>query len=488
MRVPAVLAPTIFAPTILAMTILAMTILALLCGFGAATAARAEARIALVIGNSHYGSDLGTLPNPANDAKLMSATLKDLGFQVRTVIDGDQRMMKRAISDFGGDLTAAGQDAVGLFFYAGHGVQIAGNNYLVPVKADIRREADAEIEAVDADWVLKQMQFAGNQVNIVILDACRNNPLSRSTRSAEVGLAKMDAPTGSFIAYSTAPGDVAADGSGKNSPYTTALAAAMRQPGMALEETFRSVRVRVMADTGKHQVPWESSSLTGAFYFVPATASKAAVGSSDAAEVAFFNSIKDSDDPAEFQAYLDQYPNGSFARLARTKLAKLEGASASRATVTPPAPSTTKAAAAPAPTPAPAPAPTPAPVAAAPTQQAAVVPPAPIPSPAAPAPSPPADGSLVLGTNVAAQLQAYLKELRNRNGAFAVSEDGVVSGSFVCEQIGQCVGLPPQAPENKDQNYPRKRALRQCASRGHGACVVLMIRNNAKLPYSLAAE
>ncbi len=462
----------------------AALLFALPCGLGAAADAKAEPRIALVIGNAHYGNDLGTLPNPANDAKLMSATLKDLGFQVRTVIDGDQRMMKRAISDFGGDLTAAGQDAVGLFFYAGHGVQIAGANYLVPVKADIRREADAEIEAVDADWVLKQMQFAGNQVNIVILDACRNNPLSRSTRSAEVGLAKMDAPTGSFIAYSTAPGDVAADGSGKNSPYTTALAAAMRQPGMALEETFRSVRVRVMSDTNKHQVPWESSSLTGAFYFVPATASKAAVGGgSDAAEVAFFNSIKDSDDPAEFQAYLDQYPNGSFARLARTKLAKLQGASASRATVTPPAPGSTKAAA-PAPAaPAPAATPAPAPAAVAPTQQAAVVPPAPKPA-AQPAPS--ADGSLVLSEAAAGQLQAYLRELRNRNGAFAVSEDGAVSGSFVCEQISQCVGLPAQAPENKDQNYPKKRALRQCASRGHGNCVVLMVRNNAKLPYSLA--
>ena len=453
--------------TAIAALILALAAFACL---GTPSSARAEARIALVIGNAHYGNDLGTLPNPANDAKLMSATLRDLGFQVKTLIDGDQRSMKRAIADFGVDLAAAGQDAVGLFFYAGHGVQISGANYLVPVKADIRKEADADIEAVDADWVLKQMQFAGNQVNIVILDACRNNPLSRSTRSAEVGLAKMDAPTGSFIAYSTAPGDVAADGSGKNSPYTLALTAAMRQPGMALEETFRSVRVRVMADTKKRQVPWESSSLTGAFYFMPATASKAVASSGgDPAEVAFFNSIKDSNDPAEFQAYLDQYPTGSFAPLARARLAKLQGASASRAAVTPPNDANVPKAATVDPAPE--------------AQQEAALTPA-LAEPAAR----PADGSLVLSGSASAQLQAYLKGLRHRNGAFAVSEDGEVSGSFICDQISQCVDGPDQAPENKDQYYPRKRALRQCASRGHGGCIVLMVRDNAKLPYSVASS
>jgi len=251
---------------------------------------------------------------------------------------------------------------------------------------------------------------------------------------------------------------------------------------MALEETFRSVRVRVMAETGKHQVPWESSSLTGAFYFMPATASKSGVNpGGDPAELAFFNSVKDSNDPAEFQAYLDQYPSGAFAKLAQTKIAKLQGASLNRAAVTPPATSAPKASTAVS---------APAPV----TQEAAVVPPAPA-APVAPPAAPVVplanldvgDGSLVLSENASAQLAAYLKGLRNRNGAFAVSEDGAVSGSFVCEQIGQCVGLPPQAPENKDQNYPRKRALRQCASRGHGNCVVLMIRNDSKLPYSLAA-
>ncbi|WP_374651423.1 SUMF1/EgtB/PvdO family nonheme iron enzyme [Dongia sp.] len=230
-------------------------------------AATAEPRLALVIGNSTYGGEMGKLPNPANDAALMAATLAKLGFKVTKLIDADQKQMKRAIADFGSALTAAGPDAAGLFFYAGHGVQIAGENYLIPLRAEIGKEADAELEAVPADWVLKQMEFAGNRINIIILDACRNNPLPRSVRSVDRGLARMDAPKGSFIAYATAPGETAADGAGKNSPYTQALAKAMQQPGISIEETFRNARVDVLKQTAEKQIPWESSSLTGAFYF-----------------------------------------------------------------------------------------------------------------------------------------------------------------------------------------------------------------------------
>jgi formylglycine-generating enzyme required for sulfatase activity len=229
--------------------------------------ALAEPRLALIIGNSNYAGDLGKLPNPANDATLMAATLSKLGFKVTRLVDADQKQMKRAISDFGSALAAAGPDAAGLFFYAGHGVQVAGENYLIPLRAEIAKEADVEIEAVPANWVLKQMEFAGNSLNILILDACRNNPLSRSVRAATRGLARMDAPKGSFIAYSTAPGETAADGAGKNSPYTAALAKAMLAPGVAIEETFRNARVDVLKATGEQQIPWESSSLTGAFYF-----------------------------------------------------------------------------------------------------------------------------------------------------------------------------------------------------------------------------
>lgn len=254
-------------------------ILALLMILGLSSQlAAAEPRLALVIGNSKYGQELGRLPNPANDAELMAATLGKLGFKVTRLIDADQKQMKRAISDFGSALIAAGPDAAGLFFFAGHGVQIAGENYLIPLAAKIEKEADAELEAVPANWILKQMEYAGNRLNIVILDACRNNPMARSMRSASRGLARMDAPKGSFIAYSTAPGDVAADGDGKNSPYTQALARAMLQPGIAIEETFRNTRVDVLKATGEKQVPWESSSLTGAFFFQqgPAPAAAAA--------------------------------------------------------------------------------------------------------------------------------------------------------------------------------------------------------------------
>ncbi len=234
-----------------------------------AAPAGAEPRVALVIGNSKYGGDLPKLTNPANDAELMAATLKKLGFDVVKVQDADLQQMKRAISDFGTKLTNAGGSAVGLFYYAGHGIQVGGTNFLIPLKANITKAADADLEAVDAGLILKQMEFAGNALNIIILDACRNNPLSRGMRSADQGLARMDAPMGSFIAYSTAPGATAADGSGKNSPYTTALTKAMQKPGIPIEEAFRDARVEVIAATQKEQIPWESSSLTGAFSFNP---------------------------------------------------------------------------------------------------------------------------------------------------------------------------------------------------------------------------
>jgi formylglycine-generating enzyme required for sulfatase activity len=244
-------------------------LLAVLALMVLAAPAVAQPRIALVIGNSNYKGDLPKLTNPSNDAELMAATLKKLGFEVVKVQDADLQQMKRAISDFGTKLTNAGGTAVGLFYYAGHGIQVGGTNFLIPLKANITKAADADLEAVDAGLILKQMEFAGNALNIIILDACRNNPLSRGMRSADQGLARMDAPMGSFIAYSTAPGATAADGSGKNSPYTLALAKAIQKPGIPIEEAFRDARVDVIAATQKEQIPWESSSLTGAFSFNP---------------------------------------------------------------------------------------------------------------------------------------------------------------------------------------------------------------------------
>jgi formylglycine-generating enzyme required for sulfatase activity len=263
------------------LTLLILTILA------SALAQAAETRIALVIGNSDYSS--GSLPNPANDAKLIGDALTSLGFDVIARRNADQITMKRAIQEFGSRLESAGPGAVGLFYYAGHGLQLSGRNYLIPTTARIEREGDVEIEAVSADWVIEQMRYARNRLNIVILDACRNNPFTRSMRSVDHGLATMDAPAGILIAYSTAPGAVAADGTGRNSPYTEALTHAMREMHEPVEQVFKHVRVGVMTATSGKQVPWESSSLTGDFYFAapnkiaPETSSALASGAVPAA-------------------------------------------------------------------------------------------------------------------------------------------------------------------------------------------------------------
>ena len=282
--------------------------------------AMAEPRLALVVGNGKYGQEIGSLVNPPNDANLMAERLSSLGFQVTKLVNGDQKAMKRAISEFGQKLSAAGPTAVGLFFYAGHGVQVDGVNYLIPTNAAIATEADVDMEAISADAVLKQMEYAGVGVNIVLLDACRNNPLARSMRSSTRGLARMDAPTGTFIGYSTGPGDVAADGEGKNSPYTAAIAEELGKPGIAIEEAFRNVRVRVMGKTEATQVPWDSSSLTGAFYFQPGVAAKTAASN---AEEAFWEDVKGSTDPSEFDAYLARFPDGAHADLARSRASRL---------------------------------------------------------------------------------------------------------------------------------------------------------------------
>ncbi len=290
----------------------------------------AEKRVALVIGNGAY--KLGTLKNPPNDARLISKTLRGLGFEVieRTNLTGIG--MKRAISEFGTKLSNAGEDAVGMFFYAGHGVQAKGNNYLLPTDVELQRESDLELFAVRANWVLGQMEEAGNRVNLVVLDACRNNPFTRSwKRSVTRGLARMEAPRGTLIAYATRPGDVAVDGRGDNSPYTKAFAKAIKTPGLTLSDVFIDTRNAVMEETNDEQVPWEEGGLTSRFYFAgnpggnPQVASvqpKAAVDEK-ALDLAFWNSVKDSKAVAGFEAYLSQYPDGAFTALAKYRIASL---------------------------------------------------------------------------------------------------------------------------------------------------------------------
>ena len=209
-----------------------------------------------------------------------------------------------------------------MFYYAGHGMQVKGRNYLLPVDAQISSEASARSESIDLEQVLDHLSNAGSSFNLVILDACRNNPFERRFRGSTGGLAQVDAPKGTLIAFATAPGKVAMDGEGKNSTYTTALLRTMAEPGLSVESMFKRVRGEVARVTNDQQIPWESSSLTGDFYFV-ASAQIRNEGKVGEAELLFWQSIKDSSDAADFTAYLRKYPNGQFADIARNRLKKL---------------------------------------------------------------------------------------------------------------------------------------------------------------------
>jgi len=224
-----------------------------------------ERRLALLIGNSNYTHG-GSLDNPVNDVRAIKRALEALGFTVLKYENCTQKTMKRAMDKFGGKLK--GKD-VGLFFYAGHGVQVKGHNYLIPTDAKLDNENDAEYDCVKAGRILAKMESAGSRTNIVILDACRDNPFERSWRRGTegTGLAFMNAPSGSLIAYSTAPGKTALDGRGKNSPYTSALLQHIDTPNITVIEMFQWVRSAVMARSGGEQIPWESTSLRGNFYF-----------------------------------------------------------------------------------------------------------------------------------------------------------------------------------------------------------------------------
>lgn len=226
--------------------------------------APAEPRVALVIGNGHYKQ--APLTNPVNDARAIAKALSGSGFAVTEKEDLALKDMHIALRDFGDALRRGG---VGLFYFAGHGVQVKGRNYLIPVDADIEREDEVIYNSLDASQVLDKMESASNRLNIVILDACRNNPFARSVRSAATGLAQMDAPVGTLIAFSTAPGSVASDGQGENGLYTQHLLHSLREPGVKIEDVFKRVRASVRRDSKGKQIPWESTSLEGDFIFVP---------------------------------------------------------------------------------------------------------------------------------------------------------------------------------------------------------------------------
>jgi uncharacterized caspase-like protein len=235
----------------------------------ASNPAFAENRVALVIGNSAYRA-VSPLPNAESDAKGMSALLDAAGFEVMTTPDLSQDDLRKTIGEFAGRLAEKGPDTVALVFYAGHGIQVDGENFLVPIDVDPKREADIPVQAVRLNDLLNTLNSVPNKMRIVMLDACRNNPFPAISQTTGRGLAMVDTKSGApgtFISYSTSPGAEAEDGTGSNSPYTAALLKVAREPGLPIEEAFKRVRVSVNDATQGRQVPWESSSLTSDFRF-----------------------------------------------------------------------------------------------------------------------------------------------------------------------------------------------------------------------------
>lgn len=310
--------------------------LALLLSLGLVmpAAARGE-RVALVVGNGHY-EHIPSLANPVSDAQAVADTLRGTGFTVIAATDTDRAGLEQAIRQFGEQ--ARGADAA-LFFYAGHGLQYGDRNYLLPVGATVDELADLRYEAVPLDLVMAELQEADADVSLVILDACRDNPLinrlietaTAQGRSADTGrgLAVVRGARGTLIAYATAPGQIALDGDGSNSPFTTALVQWLPQPGLEIGVMFRKVRESVIEATAGAQVPWVEESILGEFYFVPQDAGAGAVpppqtGPGDRAELLFWETIADSRDAADYQAYLRRFPDGVFADLARNRIEQIE--------------------------------------------------------------------------------------------------------------------------------------------------------------------
>lgn len=232
---------------------------------GKATQGDSRPRTALIIGNANYAEK--PLKNPVNDARSMAETLSELGFEVKLYLDATERQIKNAVRSYGNTLKERG--GVGLFYYAGHGLQADGHNYLLPVDANIQKENDVEFESVNLGRLLGELEYAENALNIVILDACRDNPFEAKFRSnGNGGLAPIySMPVGTFIAYATAPGAVAFDGTTEHGLFTQELLSAMKQPNTKLEDVFKQVRKSVRQKSGGRQIPWDNSSLEGDFYF-----------------------------------------------------------------------------------------------------------------------------------------------------------------------------------------------------------------------------
>ncbi len=302
---------------------------ALLAAFAIARNAHgAEQRVALVIGNATYRSS--PLKNPGNDARAIADRLKHLGFEVISRENLTTRQISATLREFRARLAPG---SVALFFYAGHGMQVRGINYLPSIDADIASEEDVPLNSISLNQVLDIMGDAKTRLNLVFLDACRNNPFTRRFRSAAGGLARVDAPSGTLISFATRPGSVAADGEGDHGLYTQHLLAQIEVPDQPIEQSLKRIVAGVRKDSQGQQEPWMEGSMDGDFYFVGgpraaagATAPAAASGPGIAAtfELTFWDSIKDSTHPDDFRAYLQQYPRGQFVALATSRLHQYE--------------------------------------------------------------------------------------------------------------------------------------------------------------------
>ena len=298
---------------------------------GSSFDAYASKRVALVVGNNDY-TTLPALNNAAKDARDMAQTLRDLGWEVVDIYDSSQRDIGRAIDKFESQLWTA--DA-SLFFYAGHGIQARGENWIVPVDAEAESEVDLKYEAIPVREVLSAMKRADVPVNIIVIDACRDNPLKKRTRSSSRGLQVPEVPVGlrgTTVMFSAAPGEVAQDGpKGGNGVFTGNLLRELKKPGLTIEAVFKGTSRGVNAATNRSQMPWFNSSLSGDFYFneakpevqVAAVAPAPALPSSDNVELMYWKSVSGSDDVTLLQSYLSQYPDGRFVELAKARIISL---------------------------------------------------------------------------------------------------------------------------------------------------------------------
>ncbi|HUQ28772.1 MAG TPA: caspase family protein [Usitatibacter sp.] len=286
--------------------------------------AHAAERVALLIGNNNYGST--PLRNAVNDARDLADALKELGFHVIVRENATRKDMIEGIREFGQAIDGASS---ALFFYAGHAMQFKDRNYLIPIDAAMGSEEDVTFFSVEIGQIFDRMDRARTKFNFIILDACRDNPFAASFKVSSQGLAQMGSPTGTLIAYATAPGSVAADGFGRNGIYTKHILQNIRLPDVPVEIMFKRVREGVERETRRLQTPWDSSSLKGDFVFNASGAAKSAAAAAPAGPSAdatlqiereFWISVRDSTRPEDIRAYLDKYPSGNFAALARNRL------------------------------------------------------------------------------------------------------------------------------------------------------------------------